>query len=207
MLLDQKSELTPEESALCSEKADEWEGQYRLGMTYMARAGSALASYWAGMEDGPRLDHPHIYQYLAMLDSRYPEVREQVSRGAWDLRHNRFTIRFLSYFATKTAINPFMAVETVRMTREENERAMRRSNLRRMREAIRVLGEIGVDYMASPDDYDLGVAEPDNFVRKWVVAALYEIADEDAISDVVGEALSELREADQSGRYFRGLGG
>ncbi|MHC4593218.1 MAG: hypothetical protein ACYS8L_11080, partial [Planctomycetota bacterium] len=162
MLAQQRTELSPEAEALCTQRADEWEQRYREGMTRLAQAGVRMTERILG--EYMFVDHPHIYQCLTLLNHRFEEVRQAVAAEAWTLRHNQFTIRFLAYFATSTAINPFMAVETVRLTREENERRMRRAKDRRMREAVRLLGRIGVEYVEHPQDYDLGVRDPDEFV-------------------------------------------
>jgi hypothetical protein len=211
MLAGEAVELTADETDLCTARADRWEQRYRDGMAALAVVSRMMIEEREAMpqEDQPRLDHPHVYQYLSLLNSRFPEVREQTTEGGWLLRHNRFTTMFLSTFATKTTVNPFMAVETLRLTAEEHEREMRKANERRMREAIALLARIGVDYMAHPEDYTthrtFNIADPDEFIRKHVVAAIYEVSDEESVADVAEEALAALREADESGQYFRGV--
>ncbi|MHC5034093.1 MAG: hypothetical protein ACYTFZ_03555 [Planctomycetota bacterium] len=194
MLALQRTELSPEAEALCTQRADEWEQRYREGMTRLAQAGVRMTERIVG--ERMFLDHPHIYQCLTLLNHRFEEVRETVATEAWVLRHNQFAIRFLAHLATSTAINPLMAVETVRLTREENERQMRRAKDRRMREAVRLLGRIGVDYIKNRQDYDLGVKDPDDFIRAQIVGSLTEIIDEQVVTDLVQEALANLREAD-----------
>jgi hypothetical protein len=211
MLEGKAADLADEEAQLCRERAAEWEQRYRDGMAALAVASRMMMEERDAMppDDKPRLDHPHIYQYLSLLASRFPEVREQTMAGGWLLRHNRFTVMFLSSFATKTTVNPFMAVETLRLTAEEHEREMRRANERRMGEAIRLLARIGVDYMADPTDYlanhTFTIADPDELIRRSVVAAIYEVADEEAVAEAAEEALAALREADKTGQYFTGV--
>ncbi|MHC4481207.1 MAG: HEAT repeat domain-containing protein [Planctomycetota bacterium] len=195
MLAGERVELAPEAEALCIERAEEWEQRYREGVTRAAKASRQLAEKIA--REGIFLDHPHIFQYVRLLGHRFEEVREQIAQGAWALRHIQYTMMFLSYFATKTTINPAMAVETVRLTREERERLMHRVNERRMREAVRLLGRIGVDCIRNRSDYDLELADPDDFVRKNVVSALSEVADEEAIADLVEQVLDDMRQADR----------
>jgi len=194
MLAGQTAALSPAADALCAARADEWEQRYRGGMTCVTQASREMVQEI--VRSGVFLDHPHIYQYLSLLDHRFEEVRREVIAGAWDLRHNKFTIFFLSYFATKTAINPFLAVETPRLTREEHEREMRRSNEQRMTEAVQLLARIGVDYIERPEDYKDLAKSPDEYVGKYIVGALLEVADERAISNVVRQALQEIRAAD-----------
>jgi hypothetical protein len=211
MLADEATELSDEEAALCRERADEWERRYREGMAALAEASRMMLEERAAMppEEQPRLDHPHIYQYLSLLDSRFPRVRQETAAGAWVLRHNRFTIMFLSDFAAKTTVNPFMAAETLSLTADEHEREMSKANVRRMREAIGLLARIGCDYMADRKDYlsdpTFSVADPDELIRRNVVAAIYEVSDEDDVADVAGKALAELKQADPVGEYFTGV--
>jgi hypothetical protein len=197
MLKGEQTALSPEGLAVCQTEADRLERAYENGMTRLAEASRTVVEDIVQlMAKGKRLDHPHIYQYLSLLSSRFDGVREQTAAGAWLLRHNQFTIRFLSFFATKTTINPFMAVETLRLTREEHEREMRRANIRRMRLAVELLGRIGVDYLENPDSYQLKVPNRDEFMGKFVASALLEVADEESIADVVQKALDDLRAAD-----------
>jgi hypothetical protein len=197
MLAGEATALSDESLAYCQSEADRLESGYEAGMTRLAEASRLIIEdILELMAKGKRLDHPHIYQYLSLLSHRFQGVRDQTARGAWLLRHNQFTIRFLSLFAKKTTINPFMAVETLRLTREEHEREMRRANVRRMRLAVELLGKIGVDYVQHTDDYHLKVPDPEAFVGKQVVGALTEVADEESIADVVEKALDDLAAAD-----------
>ncbi len=200
MLADQPAELSSESAALCLAEADGWEELYRQGMVRLANTARQMVDQIVA--EGEFLDHPHIYQYLSLLEHRFEEVRQQVAEGIWLLRHDRdageFVIRFTSYFATKTAINSSLAVATMRLTREENERQMRRANGRRMREAVRLLGRIGVDYIQNPDAYAIDVRKPGEFVQTQTVGALESVADEETIADLVAEALAAMRQADMA---------
>lgn len=199
MLDGKRTALSEEGASYCLAEADRLEGVYEEGMTRLAEASRRVVEQIVGlMEKGKRLDHPHIYQYLSLLNHRFSGVREQTAEGAWLLRHNQFTIRFLSFFATKTTINPFMAVETLRLTREEHEREMRRANIRRMRHAVALLGKIGVDYIQNRDAYETMVRDADGFVRRFIMGALVEVVDEESIADLVEAALADMRQADAS---------
>jgi hypothetical protein len=148
------------------------------------------------VKSGVFLDHPHIFQFIGLLDNRFDGVQQEVIDGTWLLRHNRFAVRFLSYYATKTTINPFLAVETVRLTREENQREMRKANERRMKAAVELLGRIGVDYVEHPDDYKNLDRDPQEYVRKWVVSGLSDVSEEPVISAEVRKTLDDIRAAD-----------
>lgn len=97
----------------------------------------------------------------------------------------------------------------MRLTREENERQMRRANGRRMGAAVELLGRIGVDYIQNPDAYALDVRKPGEFVQTQTVGALESVADEETIADLVAEALAGMRQADMArpgGPLFFGEG-
>lgn len=194
MLADERTGLSPEAVEFCNDRADRWENRYREGMINLAQF--AYANLVEIETQDRFVDHPHIYQYLGLLDHRFEEVRQQVADGVWLLRHHKFAVSFLSVFATKTTINTFMAVETARLTREENERQMRRANNRRMRKAVQLLGRIGVDYIRNSDDYRFGVKDPDEFINSFVVHALEDLENEEVVSDLAVEALEDIRRAD-----------
>ncbi len=194
MLEGRPAELSAEGAALCAAEAERAEQQFRQGLIYVARASRRMAEKI--VEEGVFLDHPHIYQYCSLLAHRFPQVRQEVAEGAWLLRHNKFCVRFLSYFATRTTINPFMAVETERLTREEHQRIMREANDRAMRAAARLLGRIGVDYIVHRDEYNLDVPDQDQFIRKFIVSALTEVQDEPVIAELVDEIMGDMRAAD-----------
>ena len=194
MFGDRPAELSPEAVEFCIQRANQWEDLYRDGMMRLGAAGYEMVEQI--MTQGRRLDHPHIYQYISLLNHRFEGVRQSVGEGVWLLRHNKFAIRFVSLFATKTTINSTLAVETLRLTKEENEREMRHANNRRMREAVAILGRIGVDYVQNSADYAFADEDPDEFVGDFVLGALQGVADEEWIADLVAEALENLRRAD-----------
>ncbi|MFO8006835.1 MAG: hypothetical protein R6V05_03775 [Candidatus Brocadiia bacterium] len=197
MLEDQAVGLTEAEAELCRQRADAWEDLYRNGTVLLARAGRTV------LEDivrqGRFLDHPHIYQYISILGNRFGRVRRHVADGVWMLRHNVFAIRFLGEFAARANINPVMAVETVRLTREEHERMMRRANDRRMLECVRLLGRLGVDYVRNTDEYELTRAEePNEFVRRYVVHTLETLEEDERVGAEATRALEQIRQADNA---------
>jgi hypothetical protein len=197
MLQGKSSSLSPEAQAMCSAAANDWESRYRDGVMDVAKASREMVADI--VKKDVFLDHPHVYQYLGLLDYPYKEVRDQVVEGAWLLRHDRFTIRFLAYFGTKTTFNPFMAVETLRLTREEHERALRVANQRRMGEAVALLGRIGVDYIEHADAYAKLGKDADDYVRRFIIAALREVAEEPAIGPEAKKALAEMQAAVAAG--------
>jgi len=193
MLRGEKAELTPEEQDMCIKQADEYERLHRLGQVLIARVGKKALSEL--IRKGRRLDHPHIYQYLTLLGHSDEEVRQTVAEGVWLLRHRYFTMRFLGVFASMTAINPVMAVETVRLTRAEHERQMRARNDRRLDEVVRLLGQLGVDYLKDSASYS--ERDTPEVVRKYVVHSLESLIDDDRVSDQVAKALDELKKTDR----------
>ncbi len=196
MLEGEKTSLSPEGAELCARRADHWEGLYRQGMELLSKTSTIMLGEI--LEQDIFLDHPHIYQFITLLGDRFDKVRENISDGLWMLRHNYFGARFISRFASRTRINPVMAVETVRLTREEHERIMRAANDRRMQECTKLLIRIGMDYVKNKSRYDLHRAEdPDEFMQKYVIHTLELLAEDERVADLIEDAMPRLREADQ----------
>ncbi len=194
MLEDKTTSLSPEEAAYVGKEADHYRQLYRDGMTRLARV--SLDMLGEVLKQGLFLDHPHIFQYLTLLGYQYDPVRQQVEEGAWELRHSRFTIIYLSEFVRTTTINPVMAVETERLTKEEHERQMTEQNTLRRREAVTLLGKIGLDYIANRGAYGFGQRNKDEFIREYLTHTLEEAAEDEAVADLVAPALQKLHEAD-----------
>jgi len=194
MLAGGRTELTAQEAQYVARQADRYEKMYRAGMARLSEASSLMLQ--EVLSRGIYLDHPHIFQFLTLLGSNFDRVRENVARGALDLRHNRYTVVYLSQFVRKATINPVMAVETERLTKEEHERLMTAQNVRRRRESVILLGQIGVDFMQHPDQYELGDADPHDFMQKHIIHTLQEVAEDADIADVVATTLEKLRAAD-----------
>ena len=194
MLDDKTTSLSPEEAAYAEQEADRYRQLYRDGMTRLAKV--SLAMLGDVLKRDLYLDHPHIFQYLTLLGYQYDPVRAEVEQGAWDLRHSRFTVIYLSEFVRTTTINPVMAVETERLTKEEHERQMNEQNTLRRREAVTLLGKIGLDFIAHRGDYDFGLGSKDEFVREHITHTLEEAAEDEAVADLVAPALKDLRQAD-----------
>ena len=201
MIAKSRAELDPAAATLCEQEAVRWEGLYRSGMISLATASRKTAQEIARLTAAGEvraMDHPHLYQYMSLLNHQFEEVRDEIGEGCWALRYNRFAFMFLSEFATRTAINPSMAVETARFTREEHEREMKKANHRRILEAIELLTRVGIDYLQNPDPYILNVRDDHDFVRKQVVGRLEEIIDEETIGALAQAALLRVREADMA---------
>jgi hypothetical protein len=145
------------------------------------------------------LRHSHIYQLISLLGFDYEEVRAQLREAAYAMRHNKFAVRFIGDFADRTTINPVMAVETERLTKEEHERELKRANDRRVRECIRLLGRIGLDFVRNPDHYEFRQIEDSaGYMREFVYHRLESLRDEEAYAALVEEQIEALEKADRA---------
>ncbi len=192
MLDEEVTQLSPEVAALCFERADELEDRYSQGLKLLARASAVTLERI--VEDERFLDHPHIYQYIFMLSKPYEEVRDSILDGLWLIRHKYFTVRFVSHFATRTEINPVMAAETARLSREEHERILTEQNNRRMRECTELLVRIGLDYVENTDHYAEELQPRD--MRRYVIHALELLREDERVGQIAQEGLDRIREAD-----------
>ncbi len=196
MLRAEHTQLPSESAAYCARRADYWERRYLNGMLALARAGKRMLDRI--VETGRRLDHPHIYQYISLLRHRDNQIRQQIAEGVWLIRHRYYTIRFLGEFAARTTINPVMAAETVRLTRDEHERLMQRANARRVKECLRLLIRVGLDYLQNREQYELPRAEdPDAYMRRYVVHNLEILSEEEDVEQFAEDGLERLRQADR----------
>jgi hypothetical protein len=155
------------------------------------------------------VDHPHIYQYLSLLGYRYeigaPEkfegVRELVYDGVYAMRRRKFTLYFLRYFGRKTAINPVMAVETERLTKEQHEREMRETNSERVRNAQKLMTDVFADYLDNPEAYidkedpqfD-GAAEVQDYVRAKLIHPMQDLIEDPTFGEHARQQLEKMRQ-------------
>jgi len=206
--------LSEAEAAYCEQQAAELERAYERGMTRVAEAALAVARVIASPQGKPVfVDHPHIYQYASLLGyrfhpdhpDRFEGARQAVAEGVWVMRRNKFVVRFLSWFASRTAINPVMAVETVTLTKEEHERQMIRENNERVHRAIRMLERIFKDYVAAPDDYefDMEAADKrDDYVRSFIVHPFEALAEHFTFGRTAEASLEAMRRTPGAERFF-----
>ena len=211
MLNREQTELSPQQSRLCEEVADKQEALYRLGCERLARTALDLiqlihkqsAERMAAGKAPLRMDHPVIWDIARLLDYPYESVRGSFADGCFVLRRRKYVLIFLSEFIQRSTINPVMAVETTRLTREENIREVR-AEMRRLRlSSISVVEAIGKSYYEKPFPI-LGI-EPDqqaSFVQQRVVGTVESVlGDEDsevaARSQAALEAVQAVRQATQ----------
>jgi hypothetical protein len=215
-----------------------FENAYEAGMTRIARAARTMVQMIngprsSGSEEGASaaykgyeldkpdeelfVDHPHIYQYLSLLGYRYEldhpekfeEVRQFVIDGVYAMRHRKFTLYFLRYFGRKTAINPVMAVETERLTKEQHEREMREANWMRVRNAQKLMTRVFADYLGNPESY-LDAEDPQfdseqevqDYVRAKLIHPMQDLVEDPTFGDHAREQLEQMRElAREHGAY------
>lgn len=194
MLAGKPAKLSPEEAEYVTKQAADYQKRFQDGMTRLAQAAGMMLD--EVLRQKIYLDHSHIYQYLTLLGYELDPVRKNVVEGAWALRQNPYVAIYLAEFVRTTTINPVMAAETERLTKEEHERQMNAQNTLRRRESVSLLGRTGLDYIAHPDQYSFGVADPDEFVRERITHTLEEVADDESVADLAGPALKALRDED-----------
>lgn len=235
MLAGEAVELDSEAAEFVRARSHEYELAYEEGMSRVARAARTMVNLFEATgnakylgwtpaadetpEERMFVDHPHVYQYVSLLGyrkdpkrpDRFKEVRELVADGVFAMRHRKFVLYFLREFSRKTAINPVMAVETERLTKEEHEREMRQINDERVVQSQRLMERIFVDYLANKGDYqfkDLDTEEErDEYVRAKLVHAMQDLVEDLKFGATAREHLRAMREAaaaaGQEDYYFR----
>jgi hypothetical protein len=206
--------LTDEEAADCLAQRDELQSRYAGGMIKVAETVALIARQIA--EGDVFVDHPHIYQCVSLLgyrhDPRSPElhkgVRDEIARAVVALqRHNRFVITHLAEFASRTAINPVMAVETERLTASEHARQMNWVNEERLRRCIAQLHDAFADYLQNADEFHFkgpirSDAERDAFIRRTVVGTLRALAEDRTVGDAATAALEGMKTMEGATPFF-----
>ncbi len=217
MLADETVALSESEIAECRRQRDELEDQYGNGMFTVAEAVTRIAEQIA--EEEIFVDHPHIYQCVSLLGYRYdpgkPElyadVRNEIAKAVVALRrHNRFVITHLAEFASRTAINPVMAVETERLTASEHERQMTWQNDERLRRCIAQLQSAFQDYLGDGERDDKyrfqvpveTVAARDVFIRKTIVGTLRSLSEDRTVGVAATRALEAMKPLEGAAPFF-----
>lgn len=144
----QPASFTAEEVEVCRTSADKLEDQYRKGCIEVARTLREIVVVLAAAHK--RVSHPVLYEFTVLLGYKYPEVRDVVSEIIYDLRYHKHVILFLSNQALRSKINPVMAVETAKLTKEEHERILRAENTRRRLAAMELLGRVEIRFCQKP---------------------------------------------------------
>jgi len=191
MLEGRHAALTSEESRLCSERADYWEGLFFEGRRRVSQLALELAR--AIEQKGAFLDHPELWDLVRLLQERYPPARENLAEAVFVLRRRKFLLAYLREFITKDAINPVMAVETTRLTKSEHEELLREHNRRRRLACIDVARRIALDYCAEP--FDIRGVEPaqeDEFFTDTIIRSLEAAAEDEDVGPKAQQALDAI---------------
>jgi hypothetical protein len=205
MLEDEYADLPYEQEGVCKEAAHAWEEQYLRGVKRLSIVAGDLVGLIVDKE--MKLDHPVINNLTRLLRERHKPARDNLKKAVFRLRYRKYTLLFLKDLIAKDRINPVMAVETKRLTKDEHEQLLRRQNHRRRVAIIDVIGDIVADYCETPFDVRrvpaaseearLSEAEiqkrESDFVHECTIGALEEQRKDDEIGEMVREELPQLR--------------
>ena len=148
MLEGEHAELSPAERKLCEERADRWEQDYLKGRERLSHL--AVEMVKAINATSVRMDHPDIWDMAQMLEERHDPARKNLMEAVSLLKERRFTFLYLSQFIQRATVNPVLAMETTRLTKDEHETLLIQQNHRRRAACIEVLERIATDYCNKP---------------------------------------------------------
>ncbi|MCP3884063.1 MAG: hypothetical protein GY700_01035, partial [Propionibacteriaceae bacterium] len=200
--------LSEDEVATCVKQRNDLEARYADGMIKVAETVTMISRQIADPQHDVFVDHPHIYQCVSLLGYRYdpskPElhaaVRDEIAQAIVALRrHTRFAIIHLAEFASQTAINPVMAVETERLTASEHERQMSWQNQERLRRCIDLLQDTFQDYLENAEAYKIKDGpitsddERDTFISKTIVGTLRSLSEDRTVGVEATRALEAMK--------------
>jgi len=133
-------------------------------------------------------------------------VRQSFAEACLVLKGRKYIWIFLAKFIQSEEVNPVMAVETARLTKDAHERLLREELRRRRIACIQVLGDLGVQYYREPFGI-LGVekAEQPLFVQQSVVGALESVL-EDKDQEVAAAAQQALKAVNAARGWTQGAG-
>lgn len=200
ILAGKPAQLTDDERAECLRAAGELEKSYEASRVTLTAALLQISTKLAG--EHARIHHPLLFELSTLLGSPYPEVRKGVAESLLLFRYHKHVVIFLGKQALRSHVNPVMAVETARLTKEEHERKLEAENLRRRIESISLMTRIQVDYCKRPyeligvharDIYDL--PESRKIMNDNVVVTLRALTDDPKVHDEVTRALAAIEAA------------
>jgi len=194
MLEGKPTELSPEEKALCQQRADEWEALFLRGRVRITQVGVELAK--AIQQRQRWLDHPELWDLVSLLHERCPEARRNLMEIVYTLRARKFTLVYLREFILKDSVNPVMAVETARLTKSEHEELLREENHRRRIACIELARRIALDYCAEPFQIQGVQAEGSkDFFKANILRPLEAVVEDKEVGTYAQAALDALEQA------------
>ena len=194
MLRGEPAKLSPEEDKLCSDQAAYWERLYLTGRERLCRVAGELVEII--VRDGIRLDHPNIWDLVRMLDERYEPASRHIVRALITLKANKYTISYLSEAVLRAGVNPVMAVETAKLTKNAHEQLLKEEQLRRRLASLEVMREIARTYCRK--EFSIQGVEPggqDKFFKEKVIRTLKTLINDKQVGERAGAIVDELRKA------------
>ncbi len=200
MLEGRQTELSTEEAARCSQEADRLEETYMMGRRRLTEG----LSHVAGIIEQQDIfvDHPHLWDLLRLLDHRDDVARRFIADAVVCMRGRKYTLIYLAEFILKDSVNPVMAVETARLTKDEHEQLLAQENRRRRLSCIEVARRIALEHCQRPFQIK-GVTQEKQaaFLKDRVIGSLEAVAEDKQVGPRASEVLRELQQP--CAQYFR----
>lgn len=193
MLEEKPTELTPQETMVCEEVAQGWEDRYMLGEERLTHVARRLVKYIEA--NNVFIDHPEVWEVIRLTQHRHPPARDNMKDAVFALRNRKYCHIFLSNFLLKTAINPVMAVETVRLTKDEHEQQLRAENHRRRMACLEVARDIAKTYCTKPFPIDeVPKQEEPEFFRNHIIEPMETLLEDDDVGAKARQMLDSIDE-------------
>ena len=193
MLESKQTALSPEEAARCSEEADGLEEIYMIGRRRLTEGLHRMANIIG--ERDIFVDHSHLWDLLRLLDYRDDAARRSIAEAVMSLKGRKYALAYLAEFILKDSVNPVMAVETARLTKDEHEQLLGRENYRRRLNCIEVAWRLAIQYCRQPFEIE-GVPKEKQaaFFRLQVIGSIEAVAEDKEVGRAASEALQELQQ-------------
>ena len=194
MLEGRHAELDPEEEELCTERAAQWEELYQTGRLRLAGVVQELAGLI--VQKDTSLDHPPLYDLVRFLGDHSDVMRQRMAQSVLLLRQRKYVVIYLSQFLLMDSVNPVMAVETPRLTKDEHEELLAQELTRRRLACLDVLLELGLQYCREPFTFqgiDPDPSKQEKFFRDEVLGTFEVLLKDKQLGSRAEKALDELR--------------
>lgn len=202
MLEEKPTSLTQEEAQLCEAIAKEQEDRYMMGERRLSEIAVHLVKYIE--KNNVFIDHPEVWEVIRLCQHRHESARQNMKDAVYALRNQKYCLIFLSEFLRKNQINPVMAVETVRLTKDEHEQILRRQNHTRRLACLDVAKRIALKYCDEPFPIDeVPEEEEKDFFQNRVIEPIEELveANDEEVAARAEKVLDEIR--DSCAEYIR----
>ncbi len=195
MIEEKPCALSEEAVKLCKDEVQQLEERYLRGQKRLSEVALHLVQYIEKRK--LFMDHPDIWEVMRLCEHEYKPVRENMKDATFALRNHQYCMIFIGDFLKRSKINPVMAVETARLTKDEHEALLRRENHRRRLALLNVAERIAEAYCRQPFPIEeVPAPKEDSFFKENILESIELVTedDDDAVAKKASRILESIKE-------------